>query len=398
MKKLLMTLALAAAFPVVVQAADDPLRIGVLNDQSGLYSDFGGITSVTAAQMAVDDFGGEVLGRKIEVLSADHQNKTDVATSTARKWFDLDHVEMVADLTNSAVALAVQGLAAEKGKITIASGPFSAALTGKACTPTGFHWAFDTYASAVGTATGLVQEGEKTWFILAADYAYGKQLAADLTHIVERNGGEVVGDVYHPVAAPDFASFLLQAQSSHAQAVALANAGADTINSIKQAAEFGITQGGQKLVALGIVISDVHALGLDKAQGLVATTPFYWDRNDASREFSKRFEQKTGRMPGMVQAAVYSSTLHYLKAVKAAGTADSKVVAQKMRELPVHDFFAQDGVVRPDGWMAHEMFLIQVKSPEESKGPWDYYKILRTLPASLVSVPASESECPLMKP
>jgi len=398
MKKLLMILALAAAFPAVTQAADDPLRIGVLNDQSGLYSDFGGVTSVTAAQMAVDDFGGQVLGRKIEVLSADHQNKTDVATAMARKWFDLDHVEMVADLTNSAVALAVQGLAAEKGKITIASGPFSAALTGKACTPTGFHWAFDTYASAVGTATGLVQEGDKTWFILAADYAYGKQLAADLTHIVERNGGKVAGEVFHPVAAPDFASFLLQAQSSHAQAVALANAGADTINSIKQAAEFGITQGGQKLVALGIVISDVHALGLDKAQGLVATTPFYWDRNDASRAFSRRFEKKTGRMPGMVQAAVYSSTLHYLKAVQAAGTTDSKVVAEKMRELPVHDFFAEDGVVRPDGWMSHEMFLVQVKSPEESRGPWDYYKILRTLPASLVSVPASESECPLMKP
>ncbi|MFT0534083.1 ABC transporter substrate-binding protein [Castellaniella hirudinis] len=396
MKKLLLCMALGAAIPQFAGAAE-PLRIGILNDQSGLYSDFGGATSVTAAQMAVKDFGGEVLGRKIEVLSADHQNKTDIATSVARKWFDIDHVEMIGDLTNSAVALAVQGLAQEKGKITIASGPFSAALTGKACSPTGFHWAFDTYASSVGTATGLVQEGAKTWFILGADYAYGKQLAADLTKVVDKNGGNVVGEVFHPVGTSDFASFLLQAQSSKAQAVALANAGADTSNSIKQAAEFGLTQGGQKLVALGIVISDVHALGLDKAQGLVATTPFYWDRDEASRQFSARFMEETGREPGMVQASVYSSTLHYLKAVQAAGTTDGKTVAEKMRELPVHDFFAENGVVRKDGWMAHDMYLVQVKTPAESKGPWDYYNILRTLPADLVSVPLSESACPLVK-
>ncbi len=395
MKKLLLCLALTAAIPQF--ASGEPLRIGVLNDQSGVYSDFGGVTSVTAARMAVDDFGGEVLGRKIEVLSADHQNKTDVGTAIARKWFDLDHVEMIAGLTNSAVALAVQGMAQEKGKVTIASGPFSTQLTGKSCSPTGFHWTFDTYASSVGTATGLVKEGAKTWFILGADYAYGKQLAADLTKVVDRNGGQVVGEVFHPVGTPDFASFLLQAQASKAQAVALANAGADTSNSIKQAAEFGLTQGGQKLVALGIVISDVHALGLDKAQGLVATTPFYWDRDEASREFSARFQKLTQRKPGMVQAGVYSSVMHYLQAVKAAGTADGKTVAEKMRELPVNDFFAQGGVVRQDGWMAHDMYLVQVKTPAESKGPWDYYKILRTLPADLVSVPLSESTCPLVK-
>lgn len=396
MKKLLLCLAISAAIPQFAGAAE-PLRIGILNDQSGVYSDFGGATSVTAAQMAVKDFGGEVLGRQIEVLSADHQNKTDVATSIARKWFDIEHVEMIADLTNSAVALAVQGLAHEKNKITIASGPFSAALTGKACTPTGFHWAFDTYASSVGTATGLVQEGAKSWFILGADYAYGKQLAADLTSVVTKNGGQILGEVFHPVGTSDFASFLLQAQSSGAQAVALANAGADTSNSIKQAAEFGLTQAGQKLVALGIVISDVHALGLDKAQGLVATTPFYWDRDDASRDFSARFEQLTNRKPGMVQAGVYSSTLHYLKAVKAAGTTDGEAVAGKMRELPVEDFFASHGVVRKDGWMAHDMYLVQVKTPAESSAPWDYYKVLRTLPADLVSVPLADSSCPLVK-
>lgn len=396
MKKLLLGLALAAAIPQMAMAAE-PLRIGVLNDQSGVYSDFGGVTSVTAAKMAVEDFGGKVLGRKIEVLSADHQNKTDVGTAIARKWFDLDHVEMIADLTNSAVALAVQALAAEKDKITIASGPFSSALTGKSCSPTGFHWAFDTYAASVGTATGLVKEGAKTWFILGADYAYGKQLASDLTKVVEKNGGKVVGQVFHPVATSDFASFLLQAQSSKASAIALANAGADTSNSIKQAAEFGITQAGQKLAALGIVISDVHALGLQKAQGLVATTPFYWNRDDASRAFSKRFEKLTHREPGMVQAGVYSSVMHYLKAVKAAGTTEGKAVAEKMREIPVNDFFAKNGKVRADGWMAHDMYLVQVKTPAESKGPWDYYKVLRTLPASLVSVPLSESACPLVK-
>lgn len=395
MKKLLLCLALAAAAPQL--AAAEPLRIGVLNDQSGVYSDFGGATSVTAAKMAVEDFGGEVLGRKIEVLSADHQNKTDVGTAIARKWFDLEHVEMIADLTNSAVALAVQGLAHEKNKITIASGPFSTQLTGKSCTSTGFHWVFDTYASSVGTASGLVKEGSKSWFILGADYAYGKQLAADLSKVVDKNGGKIVGEVFHPVGTSDFASFLLQAQSSGAQAVALANAGADTSNSIKQAAEFGLTQAGQKLVALGIVISDVNALGLEKAHGLVATTPFYWDRDDASRKFSERFEKLTNRKPGMVQAGVYSSTMHYLKAVKAAGTVDAKAVSDKMREMPVNDFFAQNGVVRKDGWMAHDMYLFQVKSPDESKGAWDYYKILRTLPADLVSVPLSQSECPLVK-
>ncbi len=398
MKKNIMALALAASFAAAPAfAAGDVMRIGVLNDQSGLYSDFGGVTSVVAARMAVEDFGGTLLGKKIEVLSADHQNKTDIATSTARKWFDVDNVEVIADLTNSAVALAVQGLAKERGKITLASGPFSTRLTNESCSPTGFHWTFDTYASSVGTARGVLQEGGKDWFIMAADYAFGAQMAADLTKTVIANGGKVLGQVNHPVNTADFASFLLQAQSSKAKIVGLANGGTDTVNSIKQAADFGLVDQGQRLVALALVISDVHALGLDKAKGLVATTAYYWDRDDASREFARKFEERTKRKPGMVQAGVYSSVLHYLKAAKAAGTLDGKAVAEKMRELPVNDFFAHNGKVRADGRMEHDMFLIEVKTPEESKGPWDYYKVLRTIPAAQVTIPLAESKCELIK-
>lgn len=397
MKKTIMAIGLAACFSAPAFAQGDVFRIGVLNDQSGTYSDFGGVTSVVAAKMAVEDFGGKVLGRQIEVLSADHQNKTDIGTATARKWFDVDGVEAIADLTNSAVALAVQGLAKERGKITLASGPFSTKLTNEACSPTGFHWTFDTYASSVGTARGVLEQGGKEWFILAADYAFGQQMAADLTKTVEGNGGKVLGQVNHPLNTSDFASFLLQAQSSKAKIVGLANGGTDTVNSIKQAAEFGLVDQGQNLVALAMVISDVHALGLDKAKGLVATTAYYWDRDDESRAFAKRFEALTKRKPGMIQAGVYSSVMHYLKAVKAANTADGKIVAEKMRELPVNDFFAKNGKVRVDGRMEHDMFLIEAKRPEESKAPWDYYKILRTIPAAQVTIPLSESQCPLVK-
>ncbi|NGM87731.1 ABC transporter substrate-binding protein [Parapusillimonas sp. SGNA-6] len=397
MKKTIMAIGLAACFSAPAFAQGDVFRIGVLNDQSGTYSDFGGVTSVVAAKMAVEDFGGKVLGKQIEVLSADHQNKTDIGTATARKWFDVDGVEAIADLTNSAVALAVQGLAKERGKITLASGPFSTKLTNEACSPTGFHWTFDTYASSVGTARGVLEQGGKEWFILAADYAFGQQMAADLTKTVQANGGKVLGQVNHPLNTSDFASFLLQAQSSKAKIIGLANGGTDTVNSIKQAAEFGLVDQGQNLVALAMVISDVHALGLDKAKGLVATTAYYWDRDDESRAFAKRFEEITKRKPGMIQAGVYSSVMHYLKAVKAAGTADGKKVAEKMREMPVNDFFTKNGKVRVDGRMEHDMFLIEAKRPEESKGPWDYYKVLRTIPASQVTIPLSESHCPLVK-
>jgi branched-chain amino acid transport system substrate-binding protein len=397
MKKTIMAIGLAACFSAPAFAQGDVFRIGVLNDQSGTYSDFGGVTSVVAAKMAVEDFGGKVLGKQIEVLSADHQNKTDIGTATARKWFDVDGVEAIADLTNSAVALAVQGLAKERGKITLASGPFSTKLTNEACSPTGFHWTFDTYASSVGTARGVLEQGGKEWFILAADYAFGQQMAADLTKTVQANGGKVLGQVNHPLNTSDFASFLLQAQASKAKIVGLANGGTDTVNSIKQAAEFGLVDQGQNLVALAMVISDVNALGLDKAKGLVATTAYYWDRDDESRAFAKRFEALTKRKPGMIQAGVYSSVLHYLKAVKAAGTADGKKVAEKMREMPVNDFFAKNGKVRVDGRMEHDMYLIEVKRPEESKAPWDYYKVLRTIPAAQVTMPLSESHCPLVK-
>jgi len=397
MKTSILSMTLAALLGATAVQAQQVLRIGVLNDQSGTYSDFGGPTSVVAARMAVEDFGGTVLGRKIEVLSTDHQNKTDIATATARRWFDLDNVEAIADLTNSAVALAVQGLAQERGKITLASGPFSTRLTNEACSPTGFHWTFDTYASSVGTARGVLQDGGKTWFLLTADYAFGHSMASDITKTVTAGGGKVLGQVNHPLNSSDFASFLLQAQSSRAQIVGLANGGTDTVNSIKQAAEFGLTDAGQRLAALAMVISDVHAMGLQQAKGLVATTAYYWDRDEASRTFAQRFEERTKRKPGMVQAGVYSSVMHYLKAVQAAGTIDGKVVAEKMRELPVNDFFTQNGVVRKDGRMAHDMYLIQVKTPEESKGAWDYYKILRTLPADLVTMPLSESTCPLVK-
>ena len=368
----------------------------MLNDQSGLYSDFGGATSVIAARMAVEDFGGKVLGKPIEILSADHQNKADVATSVARRWFDVDGVSAVADLTNSAVALAVQQLAKGQGKVTLSSGPATTRLTNEDCSPTGFHWAFDTYSQAVGTAKAVVATGGKSWFILAADYAFGHQMAADLDRVVKESGGTVLGQVRAPTGTMDFSSFLLQAQSSKAQIIGLANAGADTVNSIKQAGEFGIMSGGQKIAGLVVVISDIHALGLKTANGLLLTTAFYWDRDEASRKWSKRFFDRTGRMPGMVQASTYSSVLHYLKAMQAAGKTDGKAVADKMRELPVDDAFAK-GKVRADGRLLHDMYLAEVKKPAESKGPWDYYKILRTIPAEDAAQPLSQSKCSLVK-
>lgn len=395
MKAKWMTLALALGLSQLAGA--QTLKIGVLNDQSGPYADFGGKTSVVAAKMAVEDFGGEVLGRKIQVLDADHTNKPDVAASIARKWFDTEEVEMIADLTNSAVALAVQDLAKNMGKVTISTGPFSSALTNEACSPTGFHWVFDTYAAPRGVATGMINDGAKKWFILATDYAFGHAMQEDLTQTIKNNGAEVVGAVRAPLATADFASFLLQAQASGADVIGLANAGADMTNAIKQAGEFGIMTAGQKLASLGMVISDVHALGLPTAQGLVAATAYYWDHDDASRDFAKRFQERTGRVPGMVQAGTYSGVLHYLNAIKAAGTVDGAKVSEKMRELPVNDFFVQNGEVRKDGRMAHDMLLVEVKKPEESTGPWDYFKVIATLPAELVTRPLGESQCPLVK-
>jgi branched-chain amino acid transport system substrate-binding protein len=379
------------------EISGNAVKIGVLNDQSGLYADFGGAGSVLAANMAVEDFGGSVLGKPIEVLSADHQNKVDVASNIARQWLDLEGVGAFADLTNSAVALAVQNLTKERGKIALFSGPATTRLTNEDCSPTGFHWTFDTYSQAIGSARAVLQEGGKEWFLLVADYAFGHQMAADLTQEITAGGGKVVGQVRHPTGSSDFSSFLLQAQGSRAPIIGLANAGTDTVNAVKQAGEFGITEGGQKLVGLVIVISDVHAMGINSAKGLIATTAYYWDRDDASRDFATRFEARAKRKPGMVQAGVYSSVLHYLKAVKAAGTDDGKAVAAKMREMLVDDFFAKGARIREDGRLIHDMYLVEVKRPNESKGSWDYYKVLRTIPGEQAAMPLSQSKCPLVK-
>jgi branched-chain amino acid transport system substrate-binding protein len=372
------------------------VRIGILNDQAGPYGDFGGKTSVDAARMAAEDFGGKVLGRPIEIIVGDHQNKPDVASAIARRWFDTEGVSAIAELTNSAVALLVQQVAKEQGKITLSTGPATTRLTNEDCSPTGFHWAFDTYSQAVGTARAVVAEGGRSWFLLVADYAFGHQMASDLNKVVKASGGSIVGEVRHPLNTADFSSFLLQAQSSKAQVIGLASAGADTINSVKQAAEYRIAASGQKLAGLVVVISDIHALGLATANGLIFTTAFYWDRDEPSRAWSKRFFERTGRMPGMVQAGTYSAVLHYLKAIAAAGTTDGKAVAGKMRELPVDDFFAK-GRVREDGRMMHDMYLVEVKTPAESKAAWGYYKVLRRIPAEQVAQPLSESKCPLVK-
>lgn len=379
------------------ELSDGIVRIGVLNDQTGTYADFGGLTSVEAARMAVEDFDAEAKGIKVEIIAADHQNKADVASALARRWFDVDGVDAIADLTNSAVAIAVNTIGKEQGKITLMTGPATTRLTNEDCSPTGFHWAFDTYSQSVGTAKSILEQGKTSWFLLTADYAFGHQMATELTRVVEEGGGKIAGNVNHPLGSPDFSSYLLQAQSSGAEIVGLANAGTDTINAIKQAGEFGITQSGQNLAGLVIVISDVHALGLDVAQGLLATTAFYWDRDNASREWAQRFHDKTGRMPGMVQAGTYSSVLHYLRAIEAAGTDDGPAVAEKMRELKVDDFFGSGGTVRADGRLEKEMYLVQVKTPEESKGDWDYYNVLQIIPAADATQPLEQSLCPTVK-
>src|ERR1700739_4807759 len=322
-----------------VPCAARGVKIGILNDQSGVYADYGGKYSVEAAKMAIEDFGGSVLGQKIEMVSADHQNKPDLATSIARRWYEVEGVDMITELTTSSVALAVLELSKEKKKIDIVVGAASSRITGDACTPYGFHWAFDTHALAVGTGGALVKAGGDTWFFMTADYAFGYSLEKDTSDIVKENGGKVLGSVRIPLNSSDFSSFLLQAQSSKAKIIGLANAGLHTTNSIKQAAEFGIVKGGQKLAGLLLTLAEVHGLGLDAAQGLVLTEGYYWDRDDNSREFANRYFKRTGRMPSMIQAGTYSATLQYLKAVKAAGTKDTEAVAAKLKELPVDDLF-----------------------------------------------------------
>ena len=377
-------------------ASAQGVKIGILNDQSSVYADYGGKYSVEAAWMAIEDFGGEVFGHKVELVAADHQNKPDLAVSIARRWYDADGVDMITELTTSTVALAVQELANEKKKIDIVVGAATSRITGDACTPYGFHWAFDNRALAVGTGGALVKAGGDTWFFLTADYAFGHALEKDTSEIVTHAGGKVVGSVRVPLNSSDFSSFLLQAQSSKAKIVGLANAGQDTTHSINQAAEFGIFRQGQKLAGLLITLSEVHGLGLDAAQGLVLTEGFYWDHDDQSRAFSERFFKRTERMPSMIHAGTYSATLSYLKAVKAAGTKDTEAVAKKLKELPVDDAFAK-GKVLTNGRMVHDMYLFEVKKPSESKKPWDYYKQLAVVPGDQAFFAAKESGCPLTK-
>lgn len=380
------------------QFTDNKVKIGVLTDLSGTYSDLAGQGSVLAAQMAIEDFGGKLNGAPIELVSADHQNKADIASSIARKWYDTEQVDAIFDLVTTAAAVAVREVSREKGRIDMNSGAGSTVLTNDKCSATGFHWTYDVYAMAVGTGNAVVKQGGDSWFFLTADYAFGHDLEAQTAKVVKANGGTVKGSVRHPFPNADFSSFLLQAQASGSKIIGLANAGSDTINAIKQAKEFGITQAGQSLAGLLVFISDVHSLGLDTAQGMMLTTGYYWDRDDASRAFAKRWSEKMkGRMPTMVHAGVYSSVLHYLRSVQAAKTDEGAKVAEQIRTLPIKDFFAVNGKVRADGRMVHDMYLAQVKKPSESKGPWDYYNILRTIPGDEAFKPLADSTCAQVK-
>ncbi|HEV2007142.1 MAG TPA: ABC transporter substrate-binding protein [Burkholderiales bacterium] len=382
-----------------VNLSDGVVKIGILTDLSGLYSDLAGAGSVVAAKMAIEDFQAMEKGKAfaIELVSADHQNKGDVASNKAREWFERDQVDMIGDLVTTSTALAVMPIAKEKNRITIVSGAASTPITGsKQCTDTNVHYVYDTYALANGTGKAVVKQGGDTWFFLTADYAFGQALEKDTTAVVLANGGKVLGSVRHPFPGTDFSSFLLKAQSSGAKVIGLANAGTDTTNSIKQAAEFGITPK-QSLAGLLMFITDVHSLQLKATQGMYLTEGFYWDLNNETRAWSKRFFEKHRRMPTMVQAGVYSSTMHYLKAVKAAGTDEAKAVMRKMKDTPINDFFAKNGKIREDGRHVHDFYLLQVKKPEESKYPWDYYHVRQVIPANEAVMPVAQSECPLLK-
>jgi branched-chain amino acid transport system substrate-binding protein len=396
MKSLWLAAVAAGSLVLAAPASAQGVKIGILNDQSGVYADYGGKYSIEAAHMAVEDFGGEVLGKKVEIVTADHQNKPDLATAIARRWYDTEGVDMITELTTSSVALAVQELSKEKKKIDIVVGAASSRITGDACTPYSFHWAYDTRALAVGTGGALTRAGGDSWFFLTADYAFGYALEKDTSDVVNANGGKVLGSVRVPLNSSDFSSFLLQAQSSKAKIVGLANAGLDTTNSIKQAAEFGIVKGGQKLAGLLMTLAEVHGLGLEAAQGLVLTEGFYWDHDNQSRAFGERFMKRTGRMPSMIHAGTYSAVISYLKAVKAAGTKDTEAVVAKLKSLPVDDAFAK-GKVLANGRMVHDMYLFEVKKPSESKKPFDYYKQLAVVPGDSAFFTAKESGCPLTK-
>jgi branched-chain amino acid transport system substrate-binding protein len=405
MKRKLLSALICAALMLHVGAtagaatkvSDGVVKIGVLTDMSGTDSDLAGPGSLIAVQMAVEDFiAKKKPDFKIEVISADHQNKGDIAAIKAREWIDTEKVDVIVDLVTTSTALAVMKVGKEKNRITLVSGAASTPITNEQCTDVNVHWTYDTYALAVGTGKAVVKQGGKTWFFLTADYAFGKSLEKNTSEVVVKEGGKVLGHVLHPFPAQDFSSFLLQAQSSGAQVIGLANAGNDTINAIKQASEFGITPK-QSLAGLLMFITDVHSLGLKTTQGMYLTTGFYWDRNDETRAWSKRFYEKKSRQPTMVQAGDYSAVIHYLEAIKASGTDDTQAVMAKMKATPINDFFAKNGQIRVDGRMVHDMYLAQVKKPEESKYAWDYYNIRQVIPADQAFMPLSESVCPLVK-
>lgn len=398
MRKVLLSAASVAALtsPAVAQVSDDVVKIGILNDQSGVYADFGGKFSYQAALMAVEDFGGKVLDMPVQVVTADHQNKPDIASNIARQWYDTEQVDAIMELTTSSVALAVQALSREKQKVTITTGAATTELTGAQCSPFGFHWAYDTHALAIGTGGALVEQGGDSWYFLTADYAFGYSLEENTGAVVKDRGGNVVGAVRHPLATTDFSSFLLQAQASGAKVIGLANAGLDTQNAIKQAGEFGIVQGGQRLAALLFTLAEVHGLGIDSAQGLTLTESFYWNRNEESAAFGKRFMERTGAMPNMVHAGTYSAVTSYLKAIEAAGTDATEAVAGKLHELPVEDVFAKGGKVAQNGRMISDVYLLEVKKPGDSDVPWDYFNVLATIPGDQAYRNPAESGCPLV--
>ncbi len=388
-------LALCLWAPARAQISDDLVKIGVLNDQSGVYADLAGPGSVVAARMAVEDFGGKVLGKPIEVVVADHQNKADIGAAIARQWFDVDHVDLAIDFANSSVALAVEQLARERNRIAVATAVGTTDFTGKACSPTAVAWLYDSYALTTSLAREVTKQGRDSWFFVTVDYAFGHSLEADTTKAVLASGGKVLGGVRHPLNNSDFSSYLLQAKASGAKVVALADAGADMINATKQANEFGLVAGGQSLVSLLVFITDVNSLGLQAAQGLTFVTAFYWDRDEESRAWAKRFLARHKAMPTMVHASVYSAIRHYLRAIEAAGTDEATAVMAKMRALPVDDFYARGARLRRDGRLVHDMYLAQVKKPSESTGAWDYYKIIGTIPGAQAFQSLEAGGCPL---
>ena len=402
-KKLLVTAAMLSfvtpsmSTSAFAEISNGTVKIGVLTDMSGPYADNVGAGALLAAQMAVEDYGGKVAGMPVEVISADHQNKADIGLALARKWYDTEGVDTITEVVSSGVALAVQQLSREKDKVLLATGPGTPDLTGKACSPNGVHWAYDNYALANVATAPLVQKGLKSWYFLTADYSFGHALESEAAKVVIANGGTVLGSSKHPLNSSDFSSFLLQAQASKAQAVGLANAGADMMTALKQANEFGLTSGGQSIVALLVNLPDIHALGLASAKGLIFADSFYWDANDKTREWSKRFMARfNGKAPGSLQAAVYGAVTHYLKAVEATKSDVGSVVVPEMKKMPINDFYTTNASIREDGRVIRDMYLLQVKDPKESKYPWDYYKILDTVPGDKAFRPLKDGNCPLV--